>query len=136
MNQSPTHFQQLLRTALAQAQPQRLLFVFAGAQLPPDASAAQRRRYEAGEGGALEPLACVDKDPADLDDFESLLAESRAACPPWQVVFAGALSGRDGQPPPASQVEEALRRMVEAIRTGRLAGYLALDPAGDPLTFS
>lgn len=136
MSTSPTHFQQLLRTALAQAQPQRLLFVFAGAELPPDASAEQRRRYEAGEGGALEPLACVDKGPAELASFEALVAESRAACPPWQVVFVGALSGRDGLPPPPAQVEEALRRMVEAIRTGRLAGYLALDPAGDPLTFS
>lgn len=136
MTTTPTHFQQLLRTALAQSQPQRLLFVFAAAQLPADASPEQRRRYEAGEGGALEPLACVDKDPAELGSFEALVAESRVASPPWQVVFIGALSGRDARPPAPAQVEEALRRMVEAIRTGRLGGYLALDPAGDPLTFS
>lgn len=132
----PTHFQQLLQAAAAQPQPQRLVFVFAGAQLPQDASPAQRERFAAGRGGALVPLACVDKDPAALRDFDQLVAESRAACPPWRAVFISALSGQGGWAPTSQQVDAALNAMVENIRQGRLGVYLALDPEGDPLTFS
>jgi hypothetical protein len=136
MTTTPTHFQQLLHTAMAQSQPQRLLFVFAGAELPDGASAAQRERFAAGRGGALVPLACVDKDPAELTGFGALLAESRNACPPWQAVFIGALSGRDGRAPTSQQVDAALNTMVDNVRQGRFAAYMALDPDGNQLTFS
>ena len=52
MNQS-SHFRQLLQAAAAQPDPQRLLFVFAAAELPDDPTPAQRERFAAGEGGAL-----------------------------------------------------------------------------------
>jgi hypothetical protein len=136
MTTTPSHFDQLLRAAASQSQPQRLLFVFAAAELPADASPEQRRRFEAGGGGALEPLACVDKATGDLSTCAALVAESRQASPPWHVVFIAALSGRDGRPPTPQQVDDALRAMVEGVRTGRFGNYLALDAAGEPLTFS
>ena len=136
MDPNATHFQQLLRAALAQTQPQRLLFVFAGAELPQDASPEQRRRFEAGQGGALVPLACVDKAPGDLADWEALVAESRRACPPWQAVFIAGLAGQAGRAPAARAIDSALEAMVENVRQGRFGGYLALDPAGDPIAFS
>src|SRR3569833_112375 len=95
-----SHFQQLLQAAAAQPEPQRLLFVFAGAELPDHPTPAQRERFTAGRGGALAPQMCVDKAPGDLADFDALVAESRLAGPPWQVVFAAALSGAEGRPPP------------------------------------
>ncbi len=136
MTSQTTHFQQLLHTALAQSQPQRLLFVFAGAELPEGASAAERERFAAGRGGALVPLACVDKDPAELTAFAALVAESRNACPPWQIVFIAALSGQGGKPPSSALVDSALHGMVENVRAGRFANYLALDPSAEPVTFS
>jgi hypothetical protein len=136
MTTTPSHFDQLLRAAASQRQPQRLLFVFAAAELPADATPEQRRRFEAGAGGALEPLACVDKDPADLTTFPALVAESRQASPPWHVVFIAALSGQNGRPPTPQQVDDALRAVVEGVRAGRVAGYLALDAGGEPLAFS
>ncbi len=131
-----THFQQLLRAALAQTQPQRLLFVFAAAELPDDASPEQRRRFEAGQGGALAPLACVDKAPEELTDWEALVAESRRASPPWQVVFIAALGGQAGSAPDPAVIDSALETMVANVRQGRFRGYLALDAEGEPLLFS
>lgn len=130
-----THFQQLLQAASVQPEPQRLLFVFARAELPPDATQAQRDEFRAGRGGALEPLACVDKGLDDLTSFEALVAESRYACPPWQVVFVAGLPGRDGRMPSPETVDAGLDAMVEGVRAGRFGGFLALNPAGEPLSF-
>ncbi|MES2785916.1 MAG: ribonucleotide reductase subunit alpha [Pseudomonadota bacterium] len=132
---SNSHFDQLLRAAAAQPVPQRLLFVFAGAELPDDATQAQRARFEAGEGGALQPLACVDKRIDELSQFEALVQESRAACPPWRVVFVAALGGQGDQPPTDAQVDAGLGSMVESVRVGRLQGMLALDTQGNPVSF-
>ena len=51
-----SHFDQLLLAAAAQPEPQRLLFVFATAELPEDATPAQRERFAAGGGGTLSPV--------------------------------------------------------------------------------
>ena len=131
---SNSHFGQLLRAAAAQPTPQRLLFVFAGAELPEDATPAQQDSFGAGEGGALEPLACVDKRPGELSEFEDLVAESRRACPPWRVVFAAAVGGAGEAEPTDAQVDQALNGMVENVRLGRLGGFLALDPEGNPVS--
>lgn len=132
---SDSFFDQLRQAAAAQPERQRLLFVFAGSELPDGATAAQRAAFAAGEGGHLNPLACVDKAPAELADFAALVAESRHACPPWQAVFVAACAGSATADPSPGQVTAALQGMVAAIRSGRLDGYLALDPAGDPLQF-
>ncbi|MEO5669927.1 MAG: ribonucleotide reductase subunit alpha [Ramlibacter sp.] len=131
-----TRFEQLLRAAAAEPQPQRLLFVFAQAQLPEGASAQQRKRFELGQGGALTPLACVDKAPADLSTFDALREEARNACPPWQALVIAAVSGQDGQPPSSALVDSSMHAMVEAVRVGRLGNYLILGPAGEPLQLS
>lgn len=135
MTDSPSIFRQLLAAAAAEPQPQRLLFVFADVELPAGASADQAARHAAGQGGALTPLACVDKGIDELTTFDALVTESRQACPPWGMVFVAALPGQGGQPPGKDRVDGALRQMVENIQAGRLAGYLALDRRGDPLTF-
>ncbi len=130
-----SHFDQLLQAAAAQIEPQRLLFVFATADLPEDATPAQREGFAAGNGGALAPLMCVDKAPGELSGFDALVIQAREAGPPWQVVFAAGLSGRNGQPPSDAQVEHALQKMVERVRGGMIDGLLALDPSGEPLRF-
>jgi hypothetical protein len=131
----PSHFQQLLQVAASQAEPHRLLFVFAVSELPDDATPTQRARFLAGEGGALAPLMCVDKAPDELRDFEALLQESRRAGPPWQVVFAAALAGAGGQPPSEAQVESALQAMVQAVHDGGVGRFAAFGPTGHPLNF-
>lgn len=134
MTQS-SHFRQLLDAAAAQPDPQRLLFVFAAAELPDGATQAQRERFLAGEGGALAPLMCVDKAPGELADFEALLAESRRAGPPWQVAFAASLSGSGGVAPTTAQIEVALQSMVDAVRVGGVGRFAAYGPDGEPILF-
>jgi hypothetical protein len=132
----PTPFTQLLQAARAQPQPQRLLFVFAAAELPDDASAAQRAEFERGQGGTLTPLMCVDKGLDELSSFDALVNESRQAGPPWQVAFAAALSGQHGAAPTAGQVEAALNTLVERVRLGQFGGLLALAPDGAAVHFA
>ena len=125
-----TTFDDLLRAARHQPEPQRLLLVFAGASLPADASAEQRAAFAAGEGGELAPLMCVDKDPHALASFAALAAEAETLGPPWTLVFAAALAGRAPLPPSDSQVDAALQQMVEAVRGGDVARYLPFDRQG------
>lgn len=131
----PTPFDQLLAGAAAQADPQVLLFVFASAGLSADASPAQRARFEAGGGGELTPLMCVEKSLDELTTFDALVAESRDIGPPWTLVFAAGLGGHDGQPPAPRAVEHALKTMVERVRSGAVEDFLALTPAGEPVRF-
>jgi hypothetical protein len=87
-------FDDLLRAARQQAEPQRLLFVFMGAELPEDSTPDQRQRFAAGSGGALVPLMCVDKTPDELTTFAALAEESRTSGPGWTMVFVAGLAGR------------------------------------------
>jgi hypothetical protein len=134
MNTSPG-FDQLLAAASAQADPQVLLFVFAGAELPADATPVQRRSFEQGIGGELTPLMCVEKGLDELSTFDALVSESREVGPPWQVVFAAGLSGANGLRPSGSVVEKALDTMVDRVRHGAVHDLLALSATGETLTF-
>ena len=129
-------FDDLLRAARAQRERQRLLLVFAGAELPEDATPEQRERFAQGEGGALVPLMCVDKLPEELASFDALLRESRQfelPGQPWRLVFAAALPGTRDQAPSEADADPVLRRMVEAVKTGAFSAYLPFDRQGQPV---
>lgn len=128
-------FDDLLRAARAQPEPQRLLFVFAQAALPEDSTPEQRARFEAGRGGALEPVASVDKDPGELGGFDALAREASEFAPGWGVVFVAGLSGREGRTPSSEAAGHALARMVESIRQGQFGAYLPFDRHGETVLF-
>ena len=81
-----TDFDQLPQSVAAQPEPQRLLFVFVPADLPVDATPAQRERFVDGGDGTLPPEVCVDKGLDAPSSFEALVTEARAAqgSPNWQ----------------------------------------------------
>lgn len=126
-------FEDLLRAARIEPEPQRLLFVFARAHLPEHATELQHAQFASGEGGELAPLMCVDKDAAEIASFAALADEASQAGPPWAIVFAAALSGRNGIAPTAADAEAALQRMVESVKAGRLRGMLPFDRHGEPV---
>jgi hypothetical protein len=126
-------FDDLLQAARQQTEPQRLLFVFTRADLPADATSAQRDRFKDGQGGALVPIMCVDKTPDELHTFADLTEESRQFGQEWHVVFATAMSGNGGLAPSSSAAEMPLQRMVEAIKAGNLGTLIPFDQQGQSL---
>ncbi|MES2947492.1 MAG: ribonucleotide reductase subunit alpha [Pseudomonadota bacterium] len=124
------NFDDLLQQSQLQSQPQRLLLVFANAELPDDATAAQRAGFLKGEGGALVPHMCVDKLPQEIASFKQLLDESAEHAPDWRMVFVAAMSGAHGAPPSSEAADPQLQRMVEMIRAGALASLLSFDRQG------
>ena len=128
-------FDDLLRAARAEVEPQRLLFVFTAAGVPDDATPAQRARFLAGEGGTLTPLMCVDKAPDEWASFEALVDESRTFGMAWDLVFVAALAGNAGRVPTSADAEVPLQRMVDAIKSGRIDAFIAFDGEGLPVQF-
>lgn len=124
------NFSTLLTAARSQPQAQRLLFVFVAVELPDDATPQQKAEFEAGEGGALAPLMCVDKALDELSTFEALAQEAQQLDSRWVLVFAAAMSGTAGQAPSGSDAEPHLQSMVEAVKRGEFGRYLAFDREG------
>jgi hypothetical protein len=133
---SIANFDELLRAAREQPQPQRLLFVFANAVLPDDATPEQRARFGAGRGGALTPLMSVDKAPEELGTFDALVEESRQYGQDWAIVFVASLSGRDGRAPTSREADQSLQRMIESIKTGLFGSFIPFDRRGEPVLLS
>ena len=130
-----SNFDELLRFSRGQAEPQRLLFVFTTAGVPDDATPEQRSRFDAGQGGTLSPLMCVDKAPEELASFETLLNETRRLGHAWDIVFVAALSGKNAGPT-AAETELRLQRMVESIKSGSIGAFIAFDALGQPVQFT
>lgn len=128
-------FDDLLTTARQQPDAQRLLFVFAIAELPEDASLEQKKRYRDGIGGALTPLMEVNKLPDELRDFEHLISESMefakgTRAEEWSMVFCAALGGDGSRPPAREDADLPLRQMTNAIRMGEIDRYIVFDRMG------
>lgn len=128
-------FDDLLKASQLQAEPQRLLFVFAGVELPDDCTPEQKAEFDAGEGGALVPLMYVDKKPLEIDNFKALTDEAKNLAQPWRIVFVAALSGSRGLAPSSQDAENALKRMEEAIRQGNFGAFMPFDQQGEPVLF-
>jgi hypothetical protein len=130
---SISSFDDLLQAARQQPEPQRLLFVFASADLPDDSTPEQRERFLAGQGGALVPMMVVDKLPEELQAFADLVRESEQFEKAWSIVFAASLSGSGGLAPSSEAAEKPLQRMVESIKAGTLGTFIPFDREGHPV---
>lgn len=131
-----TQFSDLLAAAKQQPEPQRLLMVFACAELPKDATAEEIAQFERGEGGSLKPVLCVDKLPEEITDFPALVAEAARTGMSWEIVLVAGMSGRGGVVPSSDEAEQPLKMMVGAIESGHIGQFLAFDKQGDVLSIS
>lgn len=126
-------FDDLLVLARQQYEPQQLLFVFTQRELPEGYTAEMKRRFDAGDGGHLAPIVCVNKKVTDLTGFDELSREAREMVQQWDVVFVAILPGMNNQWPTEEETDKALEQMVENVRQGKISDYLAFGIAGDPL---
>jgi len=131
-----TTFDDLLKAARAQPMPQRLLLVFASAELPDDCTAQQRADFQAGHGGALVPQMCVDKSPHELPNFACLLQEATQFPGDWQVVLASTLTGSVAAEPEEAAIDQALEQMVASVKAGQMHNILVFDAQGDAMALS
>ena len=123
--------------AKRQPEPQRFLFVFLKASLPKDYDAADEARFNQGQGGALQPLMCVDKAVDELTTFADLVEESEQMNDDWQIVLIAAMSGRAGVMPNSDEAKQPLEMMVQAVEQGGdLSRFMAFGRSGDPIQFS
>ncbi len=121
--------------AHAQSQPQCLLFVFTRSDLPEDCNETEIERFNAGIGGHLIPVICVDKSLDQISNFTDLVEESKNTDQDWKIVFVAALSGTAGILPTAALIEQALNSMVESIQQGLITNYIAFDREGQVVQF-
>lgn len=123
-------FDDLLQAARQQPDAQRLLMVFAGATVPEDCSTEERAKFEAGHGGELTPLMCVDKTPDELSNFQALADEAAQFGQPWAIVFVAGLSGRGSRAPTSEDARLPLDGMVQAIKDGHIERFIPFNPQG------
>jgi hypothetical protein len=132
-----SNFEDLLQTAAAQPEPQRMLFVFVAKGPPDDWSTDNAASFRAGSGGTLTPVVCVDKAVTEVAGFAALAEESKATGEHWDIVLVACLAGRNGAAPTASEVDQGLEAMIDAVKTGsELWRFLAFDHHGEPLQLS
>ena len=103
---------------------------------PEEATEEETRRFDAGQGGNLDPIMCVDKDLNDLTDFADLVEESKQLGQEWQMVMVAVLAGKNGVAPTSDIAEEPLKKMVHTIQEGGdLSQFLMFNRDGDPVMF-
>jgi len=127
------HFDDFLTIARSQPEPQKLILVLARRELPTGYTEQQARDFEEGYGGHLAPLAGIDKRPDELADFSSLVEEAKQASDTWDAVFVAALSGTDNNLPTPKAVDDAIEKVIHAIRNGMINNLLAFDRSGVPM---
>lgn len=127
-------FEDLLQQAARRPEPQRLLFMFVVKGAPDDLSADNALSFSTGSGGTLTPVVCVDKAVADVGSFTDLAKESEATGQHWDIVLVACLAGSNATAPSASEVNQGLETMVDAVKTGsKMWRFLAFDRSGAPL---
>lgn len=126
-------YEDLLDAANAQPEPQRLLFVFARAELPDGHTRDQQEQFRARRGGALTPVMCVDKLASERDSFASLVEESQRMQQDWDIVFVAGMSASSGQITESEEAEAPLKEMVKSIQVGAIGNYLAFNRDGEML---
>lgn len=127
------HFDDFLAIARQQDEPQKLLLVLAERELPHGHTEEQARAFAEGYGGHLAPLAGIDKQPSELKNFSAFVEEAKQVGKEWDAVFVAALPGTEGKLPTPKAIDDAIEKVIHAIRNGMINNLLVFDRKGVPL---
>lgn len=131
-----SNFDELIAAAKAQANDQHLILVYTVAELPEDATPQQRADFEAGYGGALVPVACVDKKREELTSFADLCVEARDYVPEWNVLFAGALDVPPLETLSDDKIDQTVETVLAKIKAGQFETLIPFDANGQTIDLS
>jgi len=121
-------FNDLLSKTAEQAEPQRLMFLFANAE------AKNAKKSKKHQQGTIAPVMCVDKLAEELSTFANLVKEADSIEKQWNFVFIASLSGENGQPPTTDQAEPYLNKMANDVESGNnVSRYIILDRNEQPI---
>ena len=116
------NFDDLLKAARNEQEPQRLLFLFAKAS---PMKGAQRTRHHSG---TIAPVMCVDKLPEEISTFENLLKEADSITSEWDFILIGSIAGKNGFAPVPEEADPHLHKMSNDLANGAdLSRYIILD---------
>jgi hypothetical protein len=133
----PIHdFSDLVREASRMPVAQRMLFVFMKTRAQKDYDDSQRSAFERGEGGAFQPMFCVDFAPEEVADLQALCTKADEFSGDWDKILVACMDApSDGTQKP--EVDAALKQLVARVETGAdLSGFLCFERDGTPLTFT
>ncbi|WP_027329423.1 hypothetical protein [Marinimicrobium agarilyticum] len=128
-----SHFDDFLAIASQQSEPQKLLLVLAKRELPHGHTEEQARAFAEGHGGHLAPLAGIDKQPSELEGFTAFVEEAKQVGSEWDAVFVAALPGTGDRLPSTKEIDDAIEKVIHAIRNGMINNLLVFDRSGTPL---
>lgn len=129
-------FDELLNLARQQDHEQRLFLVYTQAELPEDASPEQREAFAAGYGGALVPVASVDKLVAEITSFETLEAEACQFVPQWDILFVTAMDVAPDNDIKDAEIATLMDRIIEQIKTGQIGHFVSFDRQGNAVALN
>jgi len=122
-----SNFEELLKAASEQDEPQRLLLLFAKAE-------SETKKKKSKQRGTLSPVMCVDKLPEEITSFKNLSEEADSVAKAWDFVFAVGLSGKDGVAPSTEDAEPFLNQMTNNLASGQdLSQYAVFDRENNPV---
>jgi hypothetical protein len=117
-----SQFDELLKAAKKQDQPQRLLFLFAKTE------AKKKKKGKTKITGTIAPLMCVDKLPAEIISFKALESEADSIAPDWDFIITASLSGSEGLAPSSDDADPHLNQMANMLASGEdLSRFMIFD---------
>lgn len=115
---------------------QRMLFVFLKTRAQKDYDESQRSAFERGEGGAFQPMFCVDFAPEEVVDLPSLCAKADELSTDWDKILVACMDS-PSESARKREVDAALKQLVSRVETGAdLSGFVCFERDGTPLTFT
>lgn len=115
-------FQDLLEQIGQQKDASRLLMLFAESEVNKKAKKRDEKK------GAIKPVMCVDKLPAEIASFEALVKEADGISPEWNMIFIAGLNGNGDVPPTSDDADPYLNQMVNTLTSGQdLSKYIVFD---------
>lgn len=121
-------FEDLINVASQQQDAQRLLMLFAKAEVEDSQQSDEQSK------GSITPIMCVDKLPQEVASFDALTKEADNINNDWNFILIAGLTGKGTVPPTSEEADHYLNKMVNDVSSGQdLSAYVIFDRDKNPI---